>query len=172
MEKKFRLEMDTVFSGKEDHDPKFEGTSTLLHFCEDNNIFLEVIDWHGPGGGWPIIEFTGTEDALRKLLRDNDGFGCELEDVEFHMKEAIEIPETVKIKYMFNNDRLPEEANEVLKQLDGVDHVSATLEGKYGIDLHLSLEITVSADYGLQRAFDLGSMVQILEAKYFNDIKK
>ena len=42
--------------------------SFFLKTIMDNNVTYKVIDPNGPGGGWPIIEYTGTIDELSGVL--------------------------------------------------------------------------------------------------------
>lgn len=75
------LQMDTCLD--------FSNPATLefLAYLERNNILFSVLEWHGPGGGNPICSFTASDEALRNLLRDENGFDCDEEDVEFYMSD-------------------------------------------------------------------------------------
>ena len=37
-------------------------------FLTDNKIELKVMQEHGPGGGWPVIKYTGTVNALKEMI--------------------------------------------------------------------------------------------------------
>jgi hypothetical protein len=51
----------------------------ITSFSEQYNITGKVVDPRGPAGGWPIVEWTGTEDALFRLVTDcyDDGSGLD-----------------------------------------------------------------------------------------------
>lgn len=36
----------------------------------DIGVTHEVVDPNGPGGGWPIVEFTGSDEAIERLVRE------------------------------------------------------------------------------------------------------
>ena len=69
----------------------FSNPATLelfLAYLERNNILFSVLEWHGPGGGNPVCSFTATDEALRKMLNDDDGFAMhDDEEVEFYMSD-------------------------------------------------------------------------------------
>lgn len=44
-----------------------------LEAAERHGVTAELIDPHGPGGGWPVWRFTGLEAALRALFEDYAG---------------------------------------------------------------------------------------------------
>lgn len=46
-------------------------------------VSLKVVNLHGPGGGWPVIEMTGLTDNVEKALRD--GWELDNEDVRMHL---------------------------------------------------------------------------------------
>jgi hypothetical protein len=76
------LQMDTCLD--------FSNPATLefLAYLERNNILFSVLEWYGPGGGNPVCSFTATDEVLRNMLNDEEGFGCyDDEDVEFYMSE-------------------------------------------------------------------------------------
>ena len=162
MEKKFRLEMDTVFSGNKQLDPKFESTLGVIKYLDENEICFSVIDWHGPGGSWPIIEYTDTEEKLKKLLKEL--YSMDEEDVEFHMSEAIEIPETVKLKFPIGKHLLPENVNDILKDVGEIEGMITRLTGK--VHRNLELEVEVPNDWTTQQIFDLGCLISLCESKF------
>jgi len=49
---------------------------------KENGIKMKVIEENGPAGGNPVVEYTGTDNALRKLLSDPD-----TDDIYFYEKE-------------------------------------------------------------------------------------
>ena len=75
------LQMDTCFSAKVES----EGTINLIAWLEANEMAFSVIQWNGPGGGWPIIEYYGTREQLEKLLREQ--FGSDDDDVQWQLNE-------------------------------------------------------------------------------------
>ena len=62
-------------------------TLEFLAYLEANDILMNITEWNGPGGGNPVVEYTGTEEALRELLSSEIGFDCDDEDVEYYMSE-------------------------------------------------------------------------------------
>jgi len=45
----------------------------VSEYAASYGVRAEVIDPSGPGGGWPVVRFTGTDRALRILAADYDG---------------------------------------------------------------------------------------------------
>jgi len=75
------IEMDCVlFTGNAEIDLEFWA------YMERNNILPNVITWNGPGGGNPVVHFTGTDEALRNMLADV--FESDEDDVDFYMSEG------------------------------------------------------------------------------------
>lgn len=60
------------------------GEAALLHLeniVKQYNLTYSIIHLEGPGGGWPYVHITGSEENLMKFLREQyDG-----EDVEFYL---------------------------------------------------------------------------------------
>lgn len=52
----------------------------------DGAITYRIVNPRGPGGGNPVIAFTGTDADLRRMLREQYGAdGVQGETVEFYM---------------------------------------------------------------------------------------
>lgn len=45
-------------------------TMTIADLEFGADIAGEVLEEHGPGGGWPLVRFTGSRDAIRELIVD------------------------------------------------------------------------------------------------------
>ena len=58
----------------------------IADFSAEFDITGTVVDPHGPGGGWPIVEWTGTKDQLRKLAMAHYG-------ADETMLETVDLPE-------------------------------------------------------------------------------
>ena len=51
----------------------FEGQTleeAIADVKERYGVEVEVLQEHGPGGGWPFVSLSGTPDQLRKALRE------------------------------------------------------------------------------------------------------
>lgn len=52
-------------------DVSFGSTETvqdaIREMTEDTEITGRVVIEHGPGGGWPVVEFTGPDDEITRL---------------------------------------------------------------------------------------------------------
>jgi hypothetical protein len=60
----------------------------LLEMTEGTTISYRVVKLHGPGGGWPVVAFTGKDRELRRMLVDHYGAGDGSgESVAFYMGE-------------------------------------------------------------------------------------
>lgn len=79
--KRITIEMDTCLD--------FTNRSTMefLAFLEANDILFNVLTWHGPAGGNPLVHYNGTKKALRKMLKSH--FGCDAEDCKFYMSDGL-----------------------------------------------------------------------------------
>lgn len=44
----------------------------FLDMCEEYNLDFKVIEARGPGGGNPVIQFTGDDSDVRRFLADNE----------------------------------------------------------------------------------------------------
>ena len=83
--KRITIEMDTCL-GFSEHEAI--NTITFFKFLEANDIAPNIITWNGPAGGNPLVHYTGTDEALRKMLIEQ--FECDDEDVEFYMAHGPE----------------------------------------------------------------------------------
>jgi len=73
------IEMDLVpYTGDSSTDQEF------WSFLESHNITLSILTWHGPGGGYPDVELTGSEQDLRDLLQS---MGHDEDDIAMYMGE-------------------------------------------------------------------------------------
>ena len=54
----------------------------FLECLAHNGVKYEIIDPFGPGGEWPIIQFTGTSDQLFPVIELLDAYGRELADIK------------------------------------------------------------------------------------------
>lgn len=59
----------------------------LMDMTEGTSIAYRVLTMNGPGGGNPVIEFTGKDRELRRMLVDKYGAGDHSESVAFYMGE-------------------------------------------------------------------------------------
>ena len=74
------IELDCIiFTGNVEVDQEFWA------YMERNNILPNVKIWCGPGGGNPLVHFTGTDEALRNMLADV--FMCDSDDVDFYISD-------------------------------------------------------------------------------------
>lgn len=61
---------------------------TLIEMTEGTTISYRIVNPHGPGGGWPVVAFTGKDRELRRMLTDHYGAGSSgSESVAFYMGE-------------------------------------------------------------------------------------
>jgi len=68
----FHVDLDWTDSDsfESDESDRVVGAMDMAGFAADTfGLTHELIDPRGPGGGWPIIRFTGERDAIVKLLR-------------------------------------------------------------------------------------------------------
>ena len=58
-------------------------TLKFLQWLELNNVIFKILEWHGPAGGNPLVEYYGTNESLTKLVHDHfDDMSDILEGVE------------------------------------------------------------------------------------------
>jgi hypothetical protein len=67
----FKVEVDVAF---EDNVQK-----EIVKVAEEANVWAEVVQMVGPGGGWPIVRLSGNEEDVRALLVEW-GFDPDCED--------------------------------------------------------------------------------------------
>lgn len=82
------IEMDTTLPVKKIGekyiiDETSSWAETFLEDLEELDIKYKVIDPKGPGGGWPIVEYTGTIPNLIRMLKEN--FSVDDDDIEFYL---------------------------------------------------------------------------------------
>jgi len=74
------IEMDCIpFTDNQKEDQKFWG------ILKQKNILLNIITWNGPGGGCPVVEFTGSDEDLRYILAEI--FYADENDIAMYMGE-------------------------------------------------------------------------------------
>jgi hypothetical protein len=60
------------------------GESAITHLddvVKKYDLTYTIINMHGPGGGWPYVHITGSEENLRKLVNEQyDGPGMKMEE--------------------------------------------------------------------------------------------
>lgn len=68
------IELDWVFDLAEEDDEAADRAKldedlavTVAQFHLES---AEVVDFHGPAGGWPLVRFTGHRDTVIELVRD------------------------------------------------------------------------------------------------------
>lgn len=44
----------------------------FLDMCEEYSLEFKVIEARGPGGGNPLIEFTGSDEDVNRFMNDNE----------------------------------------------------------------------------------------------------
>jgi 3-phosphoglycerate kinase len=74
------IEMDTCLM---DNGPEF--LYDFMKFLWKIDVTMNIVLWNGPGGGHPLVEYTGTEENLKIMLSSDEGFCCDDEDVDFYM---------------------------------------------------------------------------------------
>ena len=52
----------------------------FIEYLEKNNILFKVLDWRGPAGFNPLVQFWGSENALKKFMRDQYATGDKIAD--------------------------------------------------------------------------------------------
>lgn len=87
-DKKYTVELDTTVDVAEHSDrdwviDRYGGNDEeyFLKMLNKNGIEYEVIDPRGPGGGWPIIEYTGTKEQLFHLFELMTPSGYSYEEI-------------------------------------------------------------------------------------------
>lgn len=73
--KRYTVELDTVFGEASDEETIEDTCSKLAAGVA--GIRWKVVNLHGPGGGWPIVEWNGTRGQLYHLLLDHYDFTVE-----------------------------------------------------------------------------------------------
>lgn len=78
------IEIDTVLE-----DLSYDEWATQMR--ENYGVSTRMLQENGPAGGWPIIEYSGTRDALARVLIEHfaasEGEGHDGESVEFYLGE-------------------------------------------------------------------------------------
>ena len=86
--KKFTVEMDTCVGVCEHSDRDWvidrygdNEEEEFLKVLRKSGAEYEVIDPEGPGGGWPLIEYTGTLEQLAPVLELLNPYGYTAEEI-------------------------------------------------------------------------------------------
>jgi hypothetical protein len=62
--------------------------NVMMAMTAGSGITYRIVQLRGPGGGWPVIAFTGKDRELRKMLMNHYGAGApESDSVAFYMGE-------------------------------------------------------------------------------------
>jgi len=87
-DKKYTIELDTAVGVVEHSDRDWvidrygdDDEEYFLKMLNKNGIEYEIIDPRGPGGGWPIIEYTGTKEQLFHLFELMTPSGYSYEEI-------------------------------------------------------------------------------------------
>lgn len=48
---------------------------------KQNGVLYKIIDPHGPGGGWPVIKYTGTKEQLASVMELVNASGYTKEEI-------------------------------------------------------------------------------------------
>jgi len=74
----YSIEMDLSANIMEEPKVKLK----FENYLKENGIEMKVIEEQGPAGGNPVVEYIGTDNALRKLLSDPG-----TDDIYFYEKD-------------------------------------------------------------------------------------
>ena len=74
--------MDNMLTIELDISYEFYDTPEYNQEVAQFNVVDRLIELVGPGGGNPVVEFTGTEQNLRELLAH---FGYDGDDVDYYL---------------------------------------------------------------------------------------
>ena len=74
----YSIEMDLSANIMEEPKVKLK----FENYLKENGIEMKVIEEQGPAGGNPVVEYIGTDNALRKLLSDPN-----TDDIYFYEKD-------------------------------------------------------------------------------------
>ena len=104
MAKKYSFEWDTCVALRKVHgiyciNPKGPNEEFVFtDMLEAAGVQYKVIDPEGPGGGWPVIEYTGTKEQLAPVMAMLNASGYDaseilemLEDWDGDEDELVEI---------------------------------------------------------------------------------
>ena len=64
-----------------------KSTMEFLAFLEEHDILFNVLSWHGPAGGNPLVHYNGTKKALKKMLKEH--FECDEKDCKFYLSDGL-----------------------------------------------------------------------------------
>lgn len=42
--------------------------SEVGEFAQEHGVEYKIIEEHGPGGGWPVVQFTGNKENMKNLV--------------------------------------------------------------------------------------------------------
>lgn len=79
------IDLDVCYGEEQESDGSLEWT--LADMTAGTNVATEVVNEHGPGGGWPIVRFTGSLVELQHIVR---GYAADEEDAAYHMRGVID----------------------------------------------------------------------------------
>lgn len=86
------IEIDTVMGENAKEDKKF------FDYLKKNNIKHKVVEEAGPAGGWPIVKYTGSKEALMKMIKEKFDDEYLIEEIEGENKGS-------KIKSTFRDKK-------------------------------------------------------------------
>jgi hypothetical protein len=61
------IELDTCFQNWGDNPETIEGV--IAQLSAEHGVTGRVINPSGPAGGWPIVEWEGTRDQLKSMIK-------------------------------------------------------------------------------------------------------
>lgn len=65
------IQLDTVVDVNGDGDEHTIGMAAWRDVVASYGVTMNVVDEHGPGGGWPVIDYTGSVDNVGALLYEH-----------------------------------------------------------------------------------------------------
>lgn len=63
------IALDTCFKDWGEDQETIEGV--IAQFAVKHGVTGTVVDPSGPAGGWPIVEWTGTREQLKSMLKEH-----------------------------------------------------------------------------------------------------
>ena len=86
---KVSVNLDTAFEDKdvESFIQSKEGTGCFIKWLMSKyNVNVEVLEVHGPGGGWPDVLYTGTKENIIKMMKE--AYDMDDEEIKYHLEET------------------------------------------------------------------------------------
>lgn len=88
---KVELDIAATFRTDGSFDPNDKDSKAIRNDLKKNGLGLKVVEFRGPGGGWPIVEVFGTKANITKYLKEHYLKGEDKETIQEFISSIVKV---------------------------------------------------------------------------------